>query len=166
MRILRSVLLLPPLALATLLGSCADSTLGTGIGSGTVLEATLNGTVISFDLTDVAGYNTYTIASKETRFGGTSGKTTLTMRLDYDIDQGTFPHTLTGGDISIVYIESSGSTPLTYDCAIGSDCSVTVTNSNGSIVDGTFHAQLTERSDTTKKISVTGGTFSVTVARQ
>lgn len=156
-------------AMATLaFASCTENVTNPPVGSGEELEATVNGTAISLDLLGSTDFNIYTASSQEVRIGGSlvgSPTRTITLRFTHDIDNGHLPHTMSGDDISINYIES-GATTLTYDCPVGSTCSITVTASNGQTVAGTFSATLAERSDPTKTVTITNGTFSVKLARR
>ena len=149
--------------------SCNEDPTGPGVGPGNVLEARVNGTTIDVG-TDIANFNTYTIASKDVNFGGTLVGTptkTITVRFTYDIDKGPFPKTLGGDSLSIIYVETSASGTLNYDCpTTGGSCTLTVTGSNGTVVDGTFSATLAERNDPTKTVSVTNGKFSARLTRQ
>jgi hypothetical protein len=156
---------------AALLASCADAVTGPGVGSGNLLEATVNGTSTTFDVvSDISGFNTYTAISNEARFAGpVVGNTSrsITLRATYDLDKGPFPKTLSDDDVSIIYIESSGTSALTYNCPIGGhSCSITLTASDGETVDGTFHATLSESNDSTKKVTIENGKFSVKLKRQ
>jgi hypothetical protein len=153
------------------LNSCTEAPTGPGVGPGNILEATVNGTKLTIDVgSDIANFNTYTVASHEVNFGGTVVGTpskTITARFTYDIDKGPFPKTLGGDSISIIYIETSTSGVMTYDCpTTGGSCSITVTGSNGEIVDGTFTATLAESTDPTKTVTITNGKFSARLKRQ
>lgn len=158
------------LLLAAVVSSCTDTTTNPGVGSGTSMAATVNGTRLTFDLVDVAGFNTYTVATHEGRFGSTlvgSPSKTITVRFTSDIDGGSFPRTLTGDDVSVNYAEVTGTTTKTYDCPIsGNSCSVTLTATNGTIVDGTFTATLMDQSNPPQTVTITGGTFSAKLVRQ
>jgi hypothetical protein len=164
--------LLVPLAASLLvLFSCTDNATGPGVGSGNLLEASVNGTKLTFDVaSDIIGFNTYTAATNEARFAGSAvGATSksLTLRATYDLDKGPFPKTLTGDDVSIIFIEPESTGTVTYNCLLGSsNCSITLTASNGVTVDGTFNATLSASSDTTQKVTITNGTFSVKLKRQ
>src|SRR4051812_28524599 len=64
-------LLVPFVASLMALASCTETTTGPGVGSGNLLEATVNGTKLTFDVTsDDLGFNTYTVATTEARFLG------------------------------------------------------------------------------------------------
>ena len=90
----------------------------------------------------------------------------MTLTFTYDIDAGTFPTTIGNPDVSIVYSEVNGSSSSSYSCPIGvSGCSVTLSATDKTTVDGTFNANLADPNDTTKTVSVTGGEFSVKLNR-
>ncbi len=159
-------LALVPLVTALLLSACTEDTTGPDVGTGNELKATINGQTVVWDVSSLA--STYDVGSKQVLFGETltgSPSKTVLLRFNYDIDKGPFPHTVSGNAINIVYTES-GSSVLTYDC-LGNDdhCSITITRSNGEIVDGTFNAMLSERSDSTKKVTITNGSFSIKLNR-
>jgi len=162
-----------PLAasLVMLISSCTETTTGPQIGPGNILEATVNGTKLTFDVaTDAANFNTYTIATNEARFAGplvSAPATTLTLRASYDLDKGPFPKTLTGSDVSIIFIEINVDGTFIYNCPIGTQsCTITLTGSNGETVDGTFSAQLSESLGTPRTVKIENGKFSVKLKRQ
>lgn len=168
-----SRLLMIPLAasLVMLVSSCTENATGPQVGPGNILEATVNGTKLTFDVaTDAANFNTYTIASNESRFAGplvgTPG-TTMTLRASYDLDKGTFPVTLTGSDVSIIFIEINVDGTFIYNCPIGTEsCTITLTASNGETVDGTFSAMLSDSQGRPKTARIENGKFSVKLKRQ
>ncbi len=156
------------LMLGMMVASCTDSVTNPQVGSGTLLDASVNGTAVSIDPDEVGGFNTYTTSTHEVRVGGTlTGSTskTITLRFVHDIDNGSLPHTLTGDAVSINYLEVGAST-LIYDCPlVGGNCTITVTAVGNNIVDGTFSATLAERNDPTKTVAITNGRFSVKLQR-
>lgn len=159
------------LAALAVLPSCTETATGPTVGSGDILDATVNGTPLSLDLVDATDFNTYDVALHQTHFGGTltSGNTTktITVSLTYDLDNGTFPHTLTGSAITINYAERTNGVDTIYDCPIGtSSCTVTLSGSNGTIVDGTFSATLAQTNDATKTVTITAGKFSAKLTRR
>ncbi len=155
---------LVPLAAALLLSACTEDTTGPDVGSGNELEATVNGQNLVLNLTP--GASTYDSRTKQVFITGTLVGTpskTVLLRFNYDIEQGPFPGTISGSSVNIVYTEGES---LMYDCPLPDNtCTITVTRSNGEIVDGTFSAMLMERTDTTKKVTITNGQFSVDLTR-
>ena len=139
---------------------------GTGLGNGTTLVATVSGVTYAFDLDpNVVGYDE---ANQQVRFGGVVSNSGLIRTINAsffsDISSGTYPRTVTGDDVFVVYIENASGQNEIYDCSTSPDrCSITITGSNGQIVDGTFSAHLTNKSDASKTIVITGGRFSVKV---
>ena len=89
----------------------------------------------------------------------------LNIAFTYDIDNGTFPHTLTDPDVTIVYTEKVNGVSTLYNCALGGEeCTITLSRTNKKIVDGTFSSNLTTIDDPNKKVAITG-TFSVSLSR-
>lgn len=145
-----------------LISACADNSTGPGVGSGNELVAKINGTEVTFTFQPaVASYDPTT---KLGRFGGTTtGNPTRTMTLSFthDIDNGSFPVTFKDPEISITYIQISGTDTTTTICEpLKGNCTLTLTDSNGSIVDGTFAATLTDTKNSSNTFEIKGGTFS------
>lgn len=159
------------LAAALLLGACAENATGPDVGSGTELETTVNGQKLVLNLNTDASTTYYDDALNQGYFSGTLVGTpskTILLRFSYDIDNGAIPTTLGGDAVNIIYTESPASGPaLNYDCpTTGGNCRITLSASNGEIVDGTFSATLTERNDVTKTVTITDGKFSVRLPRR
>jgi hypothetical protein len=161
-------MLLPFLLVLAGITGCTENTVGPGAGSGTLLEATIDGTTYSFPITTVL--SSYTVADTTGIISGeVAGSTvrTLQARFSSNIDAGTFPRALKDPEVSFTYIVKTGAVQKTYQCAIlGEDCAMTITGKSGNIVDGTFSAMLTNPSDSTDMIHVTNGKFSVNLPRQ
>lgn len=146
-----------------LISACDDNSTGPGVGSGNELVAKINGTEVTFTLQSAVA--SYDPSTKLGRFGGTTTGTptrTMTLSFTHDIDNGSFPITLKDPEISITYIEISGTDTTTTICdPLKGHCTLTLTASNGSIVDGTFSATpLTDTKNPAKTFEVKGGTFS------
>jgi hypothetical protein len=158
----RTSALLALLVLATLLASCDNAPTGPGTGSGNLLTATINGTSYTFTLAEVRYDSTIHYAYV---LGTASGAATKSITITFvsDITTGSFPRTLSGDAINIIYIDDSGARELVYDCSAHRDqCTMTLTSSDGRTADGTFSGTLTERTDASS-VTVTGGRFSVTL---
>jgi len=169
MRIHRSAL--APLAAALILSACAEDTTGPGVGSGTTLEATVDGQRLELNINTDPSTTYYDGSLHQAYFSGTlvgSPSRTILLGFRYDLDNGSFPQTVTGDAVNIVYTEiPAGGTALNYDCpATSSTCRITLTGSSGEIVSGTFSATLTEQNDPSKTVSITAGEFSVTLPRR
>lgn len=150
------------LGLAFLLSACADNSTGPDVGSGNELTAKINGTEVTFTMQPAIA--SYDPGTKLGRFGGTTtGNPTRTMTLSFthDLDNGSFPVTFKDPEISITYIQISGTDTTTTICEpLKGHCTVTLTASNGSIVDGTFAATLTDTKNAANTFEIKGGTFS------
>lgn len=161
---------LVPLFTGLLLGGCTEEVTGPGIGSGTELVATVNGQRLEMNINTDPSTTYYDSTLKQGYFSGTLVGTpskTILLGFNSDIDKGTFPRTIGKESINIIYTEGSGTTALTYDCPNpAASCQIIVTNSNGQIVDGTFSATLTERTDPSKTVTITNGKFSVKLTRR
>jgi hypothetical protein len=167
MRASRSLFAL--LALGALaLSSCAEDTTGPSVGSGTTLDATIRGAKVSFDPSASISPPAYDASNTRATFNATvTGDTirSLNIAFTYDIDNGTFPHTLTDPDVTIVYTEKVNGVSTLYNCALGGqECTITLSRSNREIVDGTFSSNLTTIDDPNKKVAISGS-FSVKLAR-
>jgi len=156
--------LLIALALLTF-NACKETTVGPTTGSGNVLEATVNDTKLSFDL-DLSPLSpaSYDTTLHRVSFNGTIVGTpskTVSVSFTFDIDKGTYPTTLTGSVVSMVYIEGTNA----YNCDLtANDCSIIVTSHSGDIVDGTFTGLL-KASDPTKTVTIKDGKFSAKLKR-
>ena len=138
------------------------------VGSGNELKATIDGEAITFDIE--SSQSEYDALILSGRFQGTTSSEPLQSIVltfsQFDIDNGTFPTTLSGADITMTVALSDAGDNKVYQCAVGStDCSITLTGSNGEIVDGTFQGILTNTSDTNDKLTITNGQFSVKLTR-
>ncbi len=162
------LLLLVSSLLLLALSSCKEDPVSSNVGSGTILKATVNGQSFTFPLNAVSPPS-YNASTKTGTFTGVLTGTpsrTLSISFTHDIDNGTFPTTLGNPDVSVTYSEVSGTASASYSCPIGtSGCSVTLTATDKSIVDGTFNATLADPNDTTKQVSITAGSFSVKLNR-
>jgi len=153
------------LLLATAVVACDDSSVNPGVGSGTELKAVVNGIALTFPVnTDVAGAPSYDATTHRASFSGTivgAPSRTLSLAFTSDISGGTYPRTVSG-DAMITYVEATTSSTTGYICSMDSaDCRVTLTASDGTIVDGTFQATLRNPNDTSKTASVVDGRFSI-----
>lgn|GEM_PF-1967589 len=168
MRASRSTLALLAVGLLGL-SSCTDDTVGPGVGSGTEFEATIRGTKFSFDPNSSIDEPSYDASLNRADFSATIvGDTTRTLSIGFthDIDNGSFPQTLTDADVSIVYQEKVNGVSTVYNCAIGSSaCRITLNATDKQIVDGTFSATLSTMDTPVKTVSITQGTFSVKFSR-
>jgi hypothetical protein len=171
MRFLHSlspVLLLVSVAL--LFTACNDTTVGPIVGNGTTLEATISGIPLTFSLNADPADPTYDPLTQRILLGGTIvGDTTKTVSLffTFNVDQGTYPTTVSGTDANLVCVIKSGGNTQTYNCnAVAHDvCSVTLTAGNRTILDGTFAGTLSNSADSSKKITIANGKFSVRLRR-
>jgi hypothetical protein len=156
-----SFLLLIATALLTL-GACKEDTVGPGPGSGNYLEATVNNSKLSFAIDLTASPASYDTAAHRVSFNGTIvGSPTKTVQIifTFDIDKGIYPTTLTGSDVSMVYIEGTSA----YNCDLTTnDCTVTMTSHSGDIVDGTFQGLLKGSAGT---VVIKDGKFSAKLRR-
>jgi hypothetical protein len=152
-----------------ILASCEESPIQPQVGSGEELTATIDGVPVEFTL--VEGESTYDTASL---FGLVSGSTdampvrTILLRFSQvDIDDTEFPVPLDGPAVNITLTVSSGGGDKSYQCpATMSDCRITLTASNGTIVDGTFEGTVVEvGADPADSIRITDGEFSARVTR-
>lgn len=174
MRITRStpmVLLLPFLLM--MLAGCEENTVGPGTGSGALLETEIDG--VKYTLTPSVLQSQYFVSLQSGQFVGTAPGTptrSLTVFIRTDLDNGTFPRTLTDGDASLIYSETTNGVTVNYDVGLDpSQSTLTITGksttSTGSmIVAGTFSGRLSNRDDRTKVVNLTNGKFSVDMSRQ
>jgi len=148
--------------------SCGPDPVSSNVGSGTVLKATVNGQPYSFPLNAVSP-PTYNVGTRTGSFTGVltgNPSRSVSVSFTYDIDNSALPITLGNPDVSIIYTEVSGSNSSSFSCPIGvSGCSVTLSATDKTIVDGTFNANLADPSDTTRRVSITAGSFSVKLNR-
>jgi hypothetical protein len=164
-RFLSIALLALPLLL---LQSCDENITGPGPGSGNLFEATIDGEKLTIPLAVIGNaVPRYDTVAQQVSFGGTAfgpPNKTVTVFFTFDIDTASVPGS--GTQVNIVYIVTSGSTDEIYRCdLVNNNCTVTVTARNGDIIDGTFQGTLVNSSDSTKKITITNGRFSVKVTR-
>ena len=149
---------------------CVEEPTGPNVGSGNLLEAAINGVDRTFELSgDVSEYEVATLFG---RFGGSTadGVTSLSITFSqFNIDEGPFPTVLSGGDITMTLVDSSAAGKKTYVRPITANalqCSVTITGSDGEIVDGTFFGTLESTDDPNDVIVVMEGKFSAKLNRQ
>ena len=146
---------------------CEETPVQPVVGSGNELKATIDGQEFTFDIE--ASQSEYDTLLLSGRVQGTTSSEPLQSIVitfgHFDIDNRTFPVTRTGGDVTMTVAFSDAGGNKVYQCAVGStDCSVTLTASNGEIVDGTFQGILTNTTNTNDandKITITKGRFSV-----
>src|SRR5690606_2077005 len=109
-------------------------------GSGNEMSAKINGTEVDFTVEPI--FSAYDATTMYGTFAGTTSgdpSRTLTIGFTYDSDAGTFPKTFKDPDISITYVEFSASDSTTAICeALKGNCTLTLTRSDGKVVDGTF----------------------------
>ncbi len=150
------------LTVALVATGCDASTTGPSNNVQNELDATIDGSDVPFTVT-LTGY---TESTMNVQVGGSlSGSPSRSILLSFvtDIDQGTFPRTLTDPNVEITY--TVGLTP--HQCSPSrQDCTVEVTSVDGDVVSGTFSATLTNPNDTTDVVSVTDGTFQAKLQRQ
>ncbi|MGE3801097.1 MAG: hypothetical protein AB7H80_08770 [Candidatus Kapaibacterium sp.] len=144
---------------------CEETPVQPNVGNGKELKGTIDGQAITFDIeTSLSEYDTSILFG---RFGGSTSALpvqSITITFNFDIDKGSFPTTLTGADITItLVVEGDGGTDIDYNCT--SDCSITLIESDGEIVDGTFQGTLVNSKDSSDTITITNGSFSVRLAR-
>lgn len=149
---------------------CVEQPTEPNVGSGNLLEAAINGVDRTFELSgEVSEYEVATLVG---RFGGSTadGATSLIISFSqFNIDEGPFPTVLFGGDITMTLVDSSAAGKKTYVRPITANalqCSVTITGSDGEIVDGTFFGTLESTDDPNDVIVVMEGTFSAKLNRQ
>lgn len=159
-------LLIAVLALSA--AACEENTIGPGTNVNQSLKATINGTEYSFPITEI--FSTYTDALNTARFSGTiltSPARTLQVTATTDIDNDSYPKELHDPDVSFTYQVSNPGDTTFYQCKIlGDDCHLTVTSATDGVIRGTFHATLTNPSDTTDRVTITNGSFVVKLQRQ
>jgi hypothetical protein len=148
-----------------LLQACEENPVTSTDGSGTLLQATVDGVQLTIPIT----LATYDTTINRVTFGGSVSSAptkTVTVFFSFDIDKGTYPSTLDGTNANLNYVESTSSSTDVYDCdATAANCSVTVKSHNGDIVDGTFEGDLVKTDDASKKITISDGKFSVKLTR-
>lgn len=164
----RSASILYPLQVLTLsllavaFSACDNNSVGPNVGPGNEMAAKINGTEVNFTVEPI--FAAYDATTKYGTFAGTTSGTpsrTLTIGFTYDIDAGTFPKTFKDPDISITYVEFSPTDSTTAICeALQGNCTLTLTRSDGDVVDGTFSATLTDSKDAGSTVTIAGGTFS------
>ena len=153
--------LLSLLCFSLLFVACEEMPVGPSVGSGTELIATVDGVALNFDIE--AGQTTY----NETQLFGTIAGATLALPVvainltfsGVDLDNDTFPRTLTGTEVSItVATENEQGDPVAFDSRNpGGSGIITISATDGTIVDGTFSGILFEDGDS---IVVGNGQFS------
>lgn len=147
---------------------CEESPTQPQIGPGNVLKATIEGAAYEFNIEE--SLSEYDVSLL---FGEFSGSTdappvqSITVSFNADIDKGPFPKVLTGGDVTLVVVTSDDvGVQRSYLCPVlDHDCRITITASNGEIVDGTFSGTLENSQDENDRIAVTNGEFSVKLTR-
>lgn len=171
MTMIPSRTLLPALLLFTL-AACTETPLEPTLGDGSSLSAIVDGVSITFDLDETSSSYDEAFA-----FGRVAGATStipvrsilVTFR-GVDLDNDEFPKTLTGAEASIVLISTDGAgEELEYRTPSNiaqSNTTITITATNGTIVDGTFSGTLVESDDPNDRVSVTGGSFSARLERE
>lgn len=148
---------------------CEETPTEPQVGPGNVLKATVGGTAYTFDInTSISEYDEVLLFGK---FGGSTNTPpvqSISVSFNYDIDNGSFPRTLTGGDatISVVTNDEGGGTPNSYQTPVlTGDYRIVLTASDGTTVDGTFYGTLENTQDENDKLVVTNGEFSVKLSR-
>ena len=151
--------------------ACKETPLEPTLGSGDELSAIIDGQSVTFDYEESeSSYDEEFLTG--TVVGATNSIPVKSIRisfLDVDLDNGEFPRTLTGANALIVLVTSSD-TGEDLEYRSPSDISqrnttITITATDGTIVDGTFSGTLVESDDPTDVISVTGGSFSARLPR-
>lgn len=148
---------------------CEESPIEPQVGNGNTLKASIDGASYTFDInTGISEYDEVLLFGK---FGGSTNVPpvqSITVSFNADLDNGSFPRTLTGGDvlISVVTNDEGGGTPNSYQCPVlTGDCRIVLTATDGTIVDGTFSGTLENTKDENDKIVVSNGEFSVKLTR-
>lgn len=140
------------------------------VGTGKVLEAAINGVDVTFDLEEDA--TEYDAATLFGRFGGSTPDAVTTLSLSFarfNIDEGPFPTVISGGDITMTLVDSSAAGKKTYVRPLNANalqCSITITGSDGEIVDGTFFGTLESTDDPNDVVVVMEGKFSAKLNRE
>ena len=169
---LRSLPLLLLLTLVVALPACKETPLEPDLGPGDELSAMIDGTPITFDFEGtLSNYAESTLDG--VIVGATSTIPVKSIRVIFrgvDLDNDTFPRTLTGASASIVLVTTGGSgEDLEYrtpsDISL-SNTTITIAATDGTIVDGTFSGTLVEIDDPSDMISVTNGAFSARLERE
>ena len=159
------------LLLAVGFAACTETPLEPTLGSGDELSAIVDGQSVTFDFE--ASLSTYDAANLNGDIvGATSTIPIKSIRVSFrgvDLDNDTFPQTLTGAKASIVLVTTGdGGEDLEYRTPSDisqSNTTITITATDGTIVDGTFSGTLVESDDPTDLISVTAGSFSARLER-
>lgn len=152
-------------ALATVaLSSCDTNPTGPSTGTGNLLRATIDGTSYTFTLdpnqTWYDSLATYAYVFGRTASG--AAEKTLTITFVADIVTGSFPRTLAQNDVNVILIDNSDAQTTAFDCITHNTArTMTLTRSNGRIVDGTFSGTLANRTSASQTVTISGGEFSV-----
>ncbi len=145
---------------------CEENPVNPSVGSGTLLKATIEGQPYTFDInTDDTEYNEVVFAGTVSGSTDTPPVQSIKVTFNYDIDNGTFPRTLSVPDILITVVFDNGGGAAVYQSISGGDSRVTLSASNGTIVDGTFSGTLTNTQNANDKITLTSGEFSARLPR-
>ena len=159
------------LLLAVGFAACTETPLEPTLGSGDELSAIVDGQSVTFDFE--ASESHYDAEFLEgTIVGATSTIPIKSIRIIFrgvDLDNDAFPRTLTGAGALIVLV-TTGENGEDLEYRTPSDISqsnttITITATDGTIVDGTFSGTLVESDDPTDIVSVTAGSFSARLER-
>lgn len=167
----RSRSFLTILVLPLLLAACKEEPLAPDLGNGTTLRATVDGVVLTFDIEP--GLTTYSASTLDGVVRGASNTVPVrSISISFrgvDLDTDKFPRTLIGVEVGIVLIsEDAQGDDLKYvtPADIGQNNStVTISATDGTIVDGTFSGTLVEEDDPSDKVVITNGVFSARMTR-
>ena len=160
------------LLLPLLLAACTEEPLAPTLGNGATLQATIDGVTITFDIEPIL--STYSASTLDGVVSGASGTIPVkSIRISFrgvDLDTDKFPRTLTGVEVGLILIsENDQGDELKYltPADVGQNNStVTISATDGTIVDGTFSGTLVEEDDPNDKVVITNGSFSARLTRE
>ena len=140
---------------------CVETPVGPQLGSGTLLEASIDGATTRFDIeSSETKYNDLLLFGTVT--GSTLSLPVVTIRITFsgvDLDNDKFPRTLTGSELELtVAKENAKGDVVAYSSRnSGGSGTLVISATDGQVVDGTFSGSLFNDSDS---IQVTAGRFS------
>jgi len=137
------------------------------LGSGDLLEATIEGEAYSFELNpDVTDYETQYVYGTIGGSTNTLSVKSITVTFSYDIDNDPLPVTLDHpkGGITLVLTNESGE-DVSYQTVSVGNVNVHLSATDGEIIDGTFNGTLENTRDPNDKVTITNGQFSARLNR-
>ena len=144
-----------------LIAGCEETPVGPQVGSGTLLEALIDGTNTRFDIeSSETKYNELLLFGTVT--GSTLSLPVVTIRITFsgvDLDNDKFPRTLTGSELELTVAKENGQGDVVAYSSrnAGGSGTLVISATDGQVVDGTFSGRLFNDSDS---IVVTSGRFS------